>query len=236
MVRFRRRLGRRVRRRFGTRSRTGGVTGNSHLRARRDLYRRSMIGRTPAPHYFKRWTASPGGVSTLSNTALTTDNMAVFAFKLSDLPNYTEFTGLYDQYMITKVVLKFIHVRDQALLTNAAPAGGTSGGRVFTIIDHDDASVPGTANEFRQYATCKVSNVGRDITRVTVPAVLRQMWENSINTSYTPAFHQWISTTDADTEHFGIKACLHVNDPATVTNSIQYSVEAMYYIKCKNVK
>lgn len=234
MARFRRRLGRRHRLKLGRRM-TGRVTPG-YSRARRNLYRRSLISGPPAPHYFKRWTASPGGVSTLANTALTADNMAVFAFKLSDLPNYQEFTALYDQYMITKVVLKFVHVRDQALITNTAPAGGTSGGRVFTIIDHDDASVPATANEFRQYATCKVSNVGRDITRVTVPAVLRQMWENSIATSYTPAFHQWISTTDPDTEHFGIKACLHVNDAATVTNAIQYSVEAMYYIKCKSVK
>lgn len=238
MARFRRRGNRKTR--FGRRKFKYGsrnaLFSTWMTRHRRNVYTRSMIGGPRAPHMFKRWTNAPGGVSALFNTNLFADNFFIFKFRLSDLPNYTEFTTLYDQYMITKVVLKFYHIRDQALITNTAPAGGTSGGYILSVIDHDDDNTPANADELRQYANCKIVNIGYDWSRVTVPAVLRQMYETSVATAYTPSFHQWISTTDPNTEHFGIKVCLHANDANAVTNSIQYSVDAMYYIKCKNVK
>lgn len=202
---------------------------------------RSIISKRVAPHLFKRMTQNVfsetagntiSGVSNTMGTAFTQFNIQ---FRLSDLPNSAEITALYDQFMITKIILKFIPYRNIAELTNAAASGGLGGGRLITVIDNDD-STNITADSAREYSTAKITNYGRTHIRVLTPAILRQMYESSISTAYTPAFKQWISTTDPTAIHYGVKGGLIVNDSAAVTASIQYSIEATYYFKCKNTK
>lgn len=203
---------------------------------------RSYIGPTKIPpHYFKRFTqnvfSETAGttISGISNTAATAFNQFNIQFRLSDLPSSAEFTTLYDQFMLHKVVIKFIPYRDKAELTNAVPTGALSGARLFTVIDNDD-SANLTADQCREYASLKITDYGKVHKRVLTPAILRQMYESSISSAYTPSFRQWISTTDPTAIHYGIKGGLVVNDSAAVTASIQYSIEAQYYFKCKNVK
>lgn len=201
---------------------------------------RSMLNFQTAPHHFKRFTQD-----VFSQSAGTTinglNNIAAgftpfdIQFRLSDLPNSNEITALYDQYMLSKIVIKFIPGRDLALLANLAPVGALAGGRLITVIDNDDATAV-TANSAREYNNAKITQYGKIHKRVLVPAVLRQMYESNIATAYTPSFHQWISTTDPATLHFGIKGGIIANDPASTANSITYSIEAKYYFKCKNIK
>lgn len=202
---------------------------------------RSMIGFKPAPHMFKRFTqnvwqeSGTASISGISNTNGTAFNQFNIQFRLSDLPNSAEITALYDQFMITKVVIKFIPYRDKAELSNTAASTALGGGRLFTVIDNDD-STNISADACREYSSLKITDYGKVHKRVLTPAVLRQMYESTISSAYTPCFKQWLSTSDPTTIHYGLKGGLVVNDASAVTASIQYSIEAMYYFKCKNVK
>lgn len=209
---------------------------------RRQRIFRSFIGPTKIPpHYFKRFTqnvfseAAGTTISGVSNTAGTAFTQFSIQFRLQDLPSSAEFTTLYDQYMLHKVVIKFIPYRTIAELTNAAASGGLGGARLITVIDNDDSTLI-TADQCREYASAKITNYGKNHKRVLTPAILRQMYESSISSAYTPSFRQWLSTTDPTAIHYGLKGGLIVNDSAAVTASIQYSIEAQYYFKCKNVK
>lgn len=231
------------RKRLGRRSTYLPVTAGSTVRAqgmRNRLYRRSLLNYNIAPHYFKRWTQnvyseSAGATISGMNNAAAAATYQTIQFRLSDVPDYSEFTSMYDQYCITKVVLRFIPGRNYADITNAAPIGAIAGARLCTIIDHDDGTVP-TINQMRQYTSCKMTNYGVEHKRVVTPSVLGMRFETAIATAYTPMFKQWVSTTDPDTPHYGVKVAIISNDPASVANSITYSIEAKYYIKCKNVK
>lgn len=202
---------------------------------------RSFIGRKIAPHMFKRFTqnvfSSNAGttISGVFNTTGTAFNVFDVQFRLGDLPNSAEFTALYDQFMLSKIVIKFIPQRTLAETNNTALSGGFAGCRLLSVIDHDDATNI-TADGGREYDSCKITPYGVIHKRVIVPSVLRQMYESNIATAYTPAFKQWISTTDPNTIHYGLKGGIIMNDAAATTNSVAYSIEAKYYFKCKNVK
>lgn len=231
MVRFLRRS--RLRRRSGTRRYGSRSLGRFSRRVGTRRFGSRIVPRGVPPHSFKRF-VQIGAIGNLLNSA---ETMFAYTFSLDQLPNYTEFTSLYDQYMITKVVVKFYHIRDPSQVTNLAPGGAVSGGVLLTAIDHDDSTPASSGNEMRQYSTCHVTNFGKDHTRVQVPCVLRQLYETAVTTAYTPSYRQWISTNDPGCQHFGLKIGLILNDGATApANAVQYRVEAVYYIKCKSVK
>lgn len=213
--------------------------GKQPKRGRTSVQRRNYLGYSSIsrirtrPHMFMRWTATPGGVGSIANVNLVSDTFVTIAFKLSDLPDFADFTSLYDQYRINKVVLNFRRTNDYS--NQAALAAGIRSSMLYTIIDHDDIGVP-TLAEMRQYANCKEWSTDRDHSRATVPAVLVQNYETSIATAYTPKFKQWVSTTDPGTQHFGMKVCLHMNDNTPATNATIIIITAKYYISCKNVK
>jgi len=54
-------------------------------------------------HFFKRHVDL--GTITLSSAGITTQG---YSFQLDEVPNYTEFTALYDQYKLSAVAIKFI--------------------------------------------------------------------------------------------------------------------------------
>lgn len=204
---------------------------------------KSYIGKKIAPHMFKRFTQfvfSATAGTTISGVFNTSGSAASnpfdIQFRLGDLPNSSELTALYDQFMLSKIVIKFIPQRTLAESNNTALAGGFAGCRLMTVIDHDDSTTVSGPDELRQYDSCKVTNYGKEHKRVIIPTVLRQMYESNIATAYTPAFKQWISTTDPNTLHYGLKGCLIMNDNGATTNTCAYSIEAKYYFKCKNVK
>lgn len=82
------------------------------------------------------------------------------------LPNYTEFTALYDRYRINKVVLRYIRQFNAQVINfdiNApvTPTGTVLGRnpRMFLIKDYSDASNLTSADEAREYNTMTMHQV-----------------------------------------------------------------------------
>lgn len=185
-------------------------------------------------HEFKVFTATPGGNSSIANTISVQESFWEFAFKLTDLPNATDFTNLFDQFRITNVELEIINT--QQLASNVSSASTARGAILYSIIDNDDIGTPASINEMRQYETCKL-HAGKPVYKRKVkPAVLVQDYETSIATAYTPKFNVWLSTSDSGTQHFGMKIGMYVIDVTNATNSIIYMLSARYSIECKNSK
>ena len=224
--------------------------------------------RVTRPYLYKRWlaygqstvgllpggslvfNASQQGVFTLSNVAGAT-SYATFSlrFLLSDLPNFNDFTALYDKYKICMVKVKVIPFTTSAL-TGAAYSSvyGQSSVILHSIIDTDDAVIPMASvagvSSFREYQTYKVRNMldtnGVGMSRVVKPKVLQAVTDSSGLFQGTRIGSGWINLGNTNVDHYGMKFILEGISGGSVDPVLGqvffFKVEAKYYLAMKEVR
>ena len=96
-------------------------------------------------YFFSRYTDALGYV----NCDGTNPALYAFNFSLSDLPNYTEFTSLYDMYKINAVKITFIPY--QTVSNSVATINNADNtARFFSAIDYNDGTAPITTDNLRE--------------------------------------------------------------------------------------
>lgn len=172
--------------------------------------------------YFKR-SAYTAGWITASNSS---DQVVSFEFALSGLPSYTEFTTLYDQYMIKGAKFTLI---PRFNVANSANVDLPS--QVFSILDFD-GTPPTTLNQMMQYENLKMTR-GTDLhKRYLKPAVLPQVY-NGITTGYSMKKNVWLDCSNDSIPHYGATVCIpQVNS----LESIKYDLKVELYLAFKNVR
>lgn len=149
-----------------------------------------------------------------------------FNFSLSDLPNASEFTSLYDMYKINCVKITFYPQQTVSNSINTAYNANASS-RFFTVIDYNDSNSPTSLDELRQYQSCKITPVLRQHKRVIYkPKIL-----DTNGFSISP----WMSTATPNANYLGLKYAAEPTD-ATLGASMIYTVEAKLYMSFRNVK
>lgn len=147
-------------------------------------------------------------------------------FRLSDLPGYTDFTNLYDQYRFVAVSVKFIASYPEY---NAVPAGTSQWGLFFTALDLDDGATP-TVGLLHENATMIASHPTRDVTRRLVPHSAVAAYAGAF-TSYANKIGDWIDSSSPGVDHYGVKYLLE----ACVGTSLPiYNVEATYALEFRS--
>lgn len=212
-------------------------------RRRRPLMRRRLTVRRPLSlrrrrlvtggrrlkniHYFKRtYTGTP---LTATSTASTP---GCFFATIQDLPNYNEFTGLYDQYRITGVKFLMVPQFTQHDLNPLTTAIATTG-PVLTILDRTLAN-PATENAFLEYQSLRKHSPWKPIVRYWRPNTLDDTSGNPSKITYG----DWIAKWDTLNPHYG----LNIWFPALVGPGVSESTEITYntyitlYFQCKSVK
>ena len=188
------------------------------------------------------------------NTAQTfeyaSDGLAVdFEFKFTDIINNTEFSSLFDQFKLTKVVMKFqmINNPDAVQATNDGVNSGSAYKstnfsnwypKLWYIRDHDGGSSE-TLSSIKErqgvkYITLrpnKVYNV------VVSPSVAVQTYKTLTTTGYGPKKMFLDMAGGTTVPHYGVKTVLDtlgvdVND----TSPFKIRYEAKYYFTCKDVR
>lgn len=163
------------------------------------------------------------GELTISNSINT---YAAYNFSLSDVPNSSEFTSLYDQYKINCVKLKFLPQQTQSVSIGTINNPNASS-RFFSVIDYNDGTAPASIDELRQYQSCKYTGILRTHKRVVFkPKIL-----DTNGFSISP----WMSTASPNANYFGIKVAVEPMD-STSTLTMMYTIEATYYMSFKQVK
>jgi len=147
-----------------------------------------------------------------------------FQFTLSQVPNFAEFTAMYDTYKINAVELCFYPKQTQS--TSTLTAGNVDNVRILTAIDYSDNVPPISGDEIREYENCEVHSV-LDTFKVYVPSVKIVDAASSVRTSY-------ISTTSAGTRWYGLRGWI---EPLQfTTGNYGWVVEAVFYMSFKNLK
>lgn len=132
------------------------------IRFRRVHRNRMMVKRVLGPkiHYFKR-TAYYSGYISGSTTA---DVGGSLIGQLNQVPGWTEFKALFDQY---KIMALKIRLSPRA---NSAEVGTNQGlVKVFTAIDTDGGTAPATIADIIQNETLKITKSNRDVVRYFKP-------------------------------------------------------------------
>ena len=211
-----------LRRRYARRPR---VMRRKRFAPRRRLNRTTRI---PRVYNFKRTLFLENSVSVLASTGLPFSSH--YGFTLGMLPSASDFTNLYDEYRINKVVFKIIPKFSQVLSTSGS--GTSILTQVHTAIDYDDSlALPtGTAlSEITQYQTHKMSRGNAIHQRVVVPKC-----ELSVGGSTSaPKALQWIDCDNTSILHNGIKV---VVPKLLQTGTEQYwDVQMDVYMSFRNV-
>lgn len=160
-------------------------------------------------------------------------NPISFTVKLSDVPNYTDFTTLFDSYKITHAQFKITpHFN-----VGQVPLGpqNTQVARLVTVIDQDDDSTPTGLTQLMQYSSLEESMLDRERVRNFKPRIQVQTYRSATTTGYTtPEGPVWIDAAQTDVPHYCGKGLI-CDTTASTDNPRTLTIMCTLWITCKGV-
>lgn len=176
-------------------------------------------------HYFKRFcykTTITGDVSRTAKGAIT--------FSLSDLPNLSEFSNLFDYYKLSGVKLRFTTLLD----SNSQTGLNSYFPKMYYAYDYDDSVAPNNSDDLRQRAGCKIRWLlpNRSHGIFIRPKYLNQIY-NGVSTGYQLGKQGWLDMSDSGAPHYGLKYVIE-----NLNNDLgqQVQVEATYYFSMRGTR
>jgi len=205
---------------LGKRKRTATSSRNG---AQRRRYAINRVPRGPRPsgddvHYFKR-NCIVGTITSSTTVAVG----SAYTFTLTNLPGYTEFTALFDQYRLLKVMMQFIPATN-VLTASATPLAHPV---AVTAIDYDDGNTPTTTDELREFETCKIVQPFKVHYVNVIPRIAAAVYSGAF-TSFSNT-KMWIDSASPTVQHYGVK---FIADASTAVQI--WHVECCYYVACRN--
>lgn len=170
-------------------------------------------------------------LTSITNNNLGTQTAGAYTFKLSDLPNYTELTSMFDRYQIDKVVLNFRSI-SKAVAVNTGGSAILGAVGCYVAVDVDDNGTP-TLSEMQQK-----QGVCRFTTDDSFSLTLQPRWQSSIyisgvSTGYKPSTG-FIDCAYPDVPHYAVKFYLEPSSISASSGCVGFTVDACYYISFKN--
>lgn len=212
-----------------------GYTGRRTTRSRRGyIVRRPRM--SVNMHRFVRWdkTIDPTFEPMIINCSFPSSGIspASFNFRLSDVAAHAEFTALYDQYIIDKVVVMFDYSPDQASsVSNSAHVYP----KLWVKRDYDDDATPTMTEMLQSNQTKCLRFTASRTSRAMVirPAFANEVYRSATSTAYTTMRRQWLNCANDDVPHYGLK-CIAQGLPSTNLGGI--TVRVKYFLRFKNVR
>lgn len=192
-------------------------------RRKRRLYKRKLAIRRPMG---RNYAFVRGGNFTsivISNSA---DTFYGYSFALSDLPNYTEFTNLFDEYRIVRVSMRFMRSRIQVNNTATITVP-----YFLSLVDKDDSAAPASYNEMLQHPDCRIKDCSRNLYLSFVPRFSMNIY-NGVTDAYGSRVG-WIDCSNASVPHYGVKIGFGTSAAA---NQYSYIVWFKYKVLCRGLR
>jgi len=152
----------------------------------------------------------------------TVDISGAFAFKLSDLNNYTEYTSLFDQYRILQINIDFEWI-----------LGANSGNSpLYIALDYDDNTVPTSALTLYEYDTVSTHVPGATATRNINPHIAVALYGGAFTAFGNSTGRHWVDAASPGVFYYGVKYSI----PAATNNTTTpcYRVTARYVVQCRS--
>lgn len=205
---------------------------------RRRLSRRTRGRRLTNRVYSFRRTANLGQLTAFQDGNITSIGIqAGYSFQLDQVPQFTEFTQLYDQYKLSMVKLELRPtVTDMVGVPNQGFTAASGFYPLRTVIDYDDAQAPPNEPFMFQYQNMRTTQPTRVHTRVVRPKFSTRAYATALSDGFRPSTG-FIDCNQPSVPHYGLKVWM---DPpplvASTRSTLTYNVYATYYLKFKNVR
>lgn len=164
-----------------------------------------------------------------------------WAFTINDVATLSEFSSLFDRYMITGVQVKVQLVSNPDADTARPQASGSYYPKLWWAIDHDDAGIA-TLAQLKEYGNvrCRVLRPN-NILKIWVPypRVTSMVYQTGgAQASGVASRPQWLDLGFPNAEHYGLKMCVDTDgiSVSSTSNPFRLKLEAKYYFKCKDVR
>lgn len=180
-----------------------------------------------ATHFFTRkshdtFTVTYDGAATTSEEA--------WAFTLSALPNYTEFTTLFDQYKVKGIKAQF-YPRTNVLALNNLSGTLTTIPPLLTCIDYDDNTAE-DYNKLMEKAGTKSHSEFKPFSLFFRPKPLVEIYKTAISTGYAIApGNAWLDCSNPDLPHYGLKVATLPYSLANTGNDPIWDIIFTYYVQ-----
>lgn len=150
---------------------------------------------------------------------------------LDKLPNYTDFTTLFDSYRITGVEYRIIpHFNVAAVNTGIS---NTQVARLVTVVDKDDDTNLSGLTAAMQYASMEESLLDKERKRYFQPLPTVQVFRSNTSTGYqSPDGPTWIDMAQVDVPHYCAKGLI-CDTTASADNPRTLTIIATLYFECK---
>lgn len=219
------------------RNRRYGAKSKFAYRGRRKNQRLSSSLKT---YNFKRTMATVpfigGGSARYLQQTAAAQHLAA-EFRLDQLPNYSEFTNLYDSYRINKIVCKFIPMIQINNIQPIAAASASNPGLFGSIVDRDDANPLGAYNDYLEYPDFRFQPAitSRTHTRVFVPCIRGASLDAGGGLiSSVMKSKQWLDCAIPSIPHYGLKCYL---DAQYSVNTPQvYQLQTTIYMSFRGTR
>jgi hypothetical protein len=156
--------------------------------------------------------------------SLIADATGALSFTLSQLPNVSELTTLFDQYRVERLEYTFY-----PSYTMGTPANTST--CIITAIDYDDATVPASVGALYQYENAQTRSGYIPFTESFKPHVAMAAYSGAF-TSYANRKSQWIDSASTGVIHYGLKFVI----PQNFTAANTWRVIGKALVSLKNVR
>lgn len=178
-------------------------------------------------YYFKRRVA-PG-----RQVNLTTTTQGTIQFSLDQLPGVSDYTALFDQYMITGVKVDFRLILDPG----AASAGSATYPNLYVRRDYDNTATE-TIQEIAQDNKAKRFILQPNKTRsIFIRPALQCEYFNTATalTDKSPVWKRWFDCSNTNMQHLGLKWAIDTMG-ILLTPGNTMDIEFTYYLAFKNTR
>lgn len=194
------------------------------------------------------WIPTTNQFKIRDTTNAITEIDASFTPNFNDVKNVTEFTNLYDKYMITGVQYTFRLCNNPNSEHNmGANSAGTSTQvasnfypDLWWCLDYDDSTII-TKTQIQEYQNCRrrVLQPNRPVKIwLKAPRTRCALLDGStLKSAGVNRAFQWVDMNQTTIDHFGLKLAICAPSPDVLMNvDFTVHVEAKYYFKCKDVR
>lgn len=169
--------------------------------------------------------------ASIGGSDVTPNGAQAFTFTLGDVPGFADFTALFEEFKISRILYRFV-------LTRSTDFNTTQKGffpRLMHVTDHTDSAVSGNFAELQQYPRTKENwlNPDRPVTRwfSIKPNTIDVGYTSGVASNYGVNYKRWVSCSDTGTPYYGLKL---MYDQHYAGNTI--FLECKYLMKFKGPK
>lgn len=176
-------------------------------------------------------------VAVTQGNVLDSDVGTGLSFKLSSLPDYSDFTNAFDSYRIVGIKYKYIFSANTVLTTTSTTNQLLP--NFYYVVDTNSVSGSVTIATLCQHDNMKVQRIDRPITVYFKPKPAVTMWNTAVASGYSAGSSKmWMDMDSPSIEYYGLKTFTNGSAAGGVGSSIlgRWTQIVTYYLQFKGTR